>query len=70
MCAGFTCVGQTMLSSTFGAFDLLSHIVDQAVQTGLAERVLTGQQLGLSVAVQADAAGQQLLQLVPGRRHR
>lgn len=44
---------------------LSSHVVDEALHAGLhAHRVLTWQQLGVPEAVEADAAGQQLLQLV------
>lgn len=58
-----------MLGPAFGALDLLAYIVHESIQAGLAERVLTGQQFGLSVPVQANAAGEQLLQLIPSVGH-
>lgn len=44
---------------------LSAHVVDQAFQAGLhAEAMLAWQQLGVPVAVQANGAGQQLLELL------
>jgi len=57
-------VGDAVLCAALRAFHLSLDIVHEALHAGLhAHGVLTWQQLGVAVAVEADAAGQQLLQL-------
>ena len=58
-------VGDPVLGPAFRTLHLPLHVVHQTFHTGVqAVRVLAGQQLGVSVPVQADAAGEQLVKLL------
>jgi hypothetical protein len=58
-------VGDPVLGPALRALDLPLHIVHQALHAGVqAVGVLAWQQLGRPVAVQADAAGEQLVELL------
>lgn len=61
-------VGDSVLSSAFWTFDLPLHVIDQTLHTRFhAVGVLAGKQLRVPVSVEANATGQQLIELLHGR---
>ena len=61
-------VGDSVLCSAFRTFDLTLDVVHQTLHARLhAVGVLAGQQLRVPVPVEANATGQQLVELLHGR---